>query len=554
MRRRGAVLLAVGLAAMLGLASAASAQDGGAAKQHHWPRRVVYFPVRVDLIEQSDYKPSHLQLYSSFNRGPWQASTKLPLSGLEDLGDGKKGFKFTADRDGEYEFSVQYWYADGSSSPKRADELAPMLSVVIDTTPPVVRLSPLGNGVEWSASDDNLDPRYVTLEAKFPSWTKWQTVAGWDDDKKKAAGRQLQTADSYAWKLRPGEELEVRVKARDRAGNEGYSPVVRVPGDTARPTTLPRDPGGTRDWPPGLGSRDPIEPRSTLPPPRIEYVNSPSITVDYAIQRMGRSGIKAARLFVLNDRLASGWQLAEEFKVNLMPSDRDQNLSLKYAAKDDGVYGFYVAPESGAGVKADPPRKDEPPMMYVVVDTDAPYVKITGVRVSPGGVRGPLVEITWEAADQNLLASPVSLEYSLDKNAVQWNEIKYRLENNLTKTTGRYVWEVPNEELWKFHVRIRATDKAANTGTFIWPEEVIVDLEKPAAGITGVHGAKTGGEAPSSSADPIRPPAKKPSAPKSPAPSPKPPAPTPKSPSESAGPKLPARPQIETPMLPELPK
>ena len=546
MRRRGAVLLAVGLAALLALGPAATSQEGGAAKQHYWPHRTFYIPVNVAVIEQSDTKPTHLQLYSSLNRGPWQAGTKLPLGKLQDLGEGKKGFAYTADRDGEYEFSVQYWYADGNSSPKRADELAPMLSVVIDTTPPAVRLSAIGNGVEWSASDDNLDPRYVTLQAKFENWTEWQTIKH----------RQFKTTDSHAWKLQSGQILEVRVLARDRAGNEGYSPVVRVPGDAARPTTLPREPGGSSDWPPGGGSRDPVEPRSTLPQPRIEYVGSPNITVDYTIQRMGRSGIKAASLYVLNDRLASGWQLAEEFKVNLMPSDRDQSLSLKYAADKDGVYGFYVAPESGAGVKADPPRKDEPPMMYVVVDTDDPFVKITGVRVSPGGVRGPLVEITWEAADQNLMASPVSLEYSLDKNAVQWNEIKYRLENNLTKTTGRYVWEVPNEDLWKFHVRIRAVDKAANTGTFVWPEEVIVDLEKPAAGITGVRGGNPGGATPSTPPEPITPPAKKIDVPKSrPSTTPKSTSPLPKSPSDPSGPRLPTtRPPIEAPKLPELPK
>ena len=77
----------------------------------------------------------------------------------------------------------------------------------------------------------------------------------------------------------------------------------------------------------------------------------------------------------------------------------------------------------------------------------------------------------------------------------------YRLDNSLTRDSGRYVWEVPDENLWKFYVRARAVDKASNTGEHIWsqkdsdgkdkPAEVIVDLETPAASINKVRGGNT---------------------------------------------------------------
>ena len=484
-------MLAIGVAAVLALAAPpATPQDAGGAAPYFWPHRTFYIPVNVARINQGESKPSDLQLYSSLNRGPWQAGKKFPLNGLQDLGDGKKGFQFTSDKDGEYEFSVRYFYADGASSPAKVDELSPMLGVVIDTTPPTVRLVAVGSGVEWDAKDDNLDTRNVTLQCKFPHWTEWKPITD----------RQFKTTDGYAWKMQPGQVLEVRVLSKDKAGNEGFSPVVRVPGDAAvtgfpKPVAV----GGGPEWIGNGGGGAPRDPLpaapggANTPQARIQYVNGKDITVDYTIQRIGRSGIKAARLFVLHDNDSAGWKAEGEFPVKLQPADKEQTLQLKYAAKDEGVYGFYVAPESGAGVKADPPRKDDPPMMYVVVDLKDPYVKITGVRVAPGGVRGPVVEINWEAADQNLMENAVSLEYSLDKNAVQWNEIKYRLDNNLTKTTGRYVWEVPDTELWKFYVRIRAVDKSANTGKYLWPDEVIVDLEKPAAGITGVRGGSNAG-------------------------------------------------------------
>lgn len=531
--RRGAALLAAGLAAVLVVVSAATPQDPS--QTHHWPSRTFYIPVNVDRINRSDPKPSHLQLYSSLNRGPWQAGPKYPVSGLQDLGEGKKGFKFTADRDGEYEFSVQYWYASGEPSPRKPDELNPMLSVVIDTTPPVVRVQAGANGVRWEAADDNLDPRNVTLQAKFPAWTEWKTVTD----------RPFKPTDSYAWKLKPGQALEVRVLAKDRAGNEGLSPVVRVPGTDAIGTAFPKGPSVVSpDWPPTNLPRDPITPSAGhLPQPRIEYVSSTDITVDYTIQKAGRSGVRAAHLYVQKEQ--GGWQFAKTFPIS-PAADTGKTLSLKYTAEKQGVYGFYVAPESGAGVRADPPRKDDPPMLFVVVDETDPAVKITGIRVAPGGARGPMVEIGWEVIDQNLLADPINLEYSVDKDAVQWKEIKYRLPpgtlradaNGLSRYVGQYTWEVPDENLWKFYVRIRAVDKAGRAGKDIWKDEVIVDLEKPAAGITGVRGGTptTSPSPPSSDSPPA------PSRPAPPERTPDPKVPPVVKPRVPGGPPLPAVP------------
>jgi hypothetical protein len=221
--------------------------------------------------------------------------------------------------------------------------------------------------------------------------------------------------------------------------------------------------------------------------PSIFYVNTLKFDVDYAIQRMGRSGVRAAHLFVIREQ--GPWQPAKgsPFPVNIKPTDKEQMLSLPYEADREGLYGFYVIPESGAGRRAADPVTADQPMVLVEVDTTAPYAKILGVQVTSGS-RGPQVEINWKVTDRNLMPRPVSLEYSVDKDAREWREIKYQLENNLTRETGRYVWEVPDESLWKFHVRIRAVDKAANTSVDVWDKEVIVDLEKPTAGIQKVRG------------------------------------------------------------------
>ena len=58
----------------------------------------------------------------------------------------------------------------------------------------------------------------------------------------------------------------------------------------------------------------------------------------------------------------------------------------------------------------------------------------------------------------------------------------------------RYIWEVPEKTPYKFYVRVRATDKATNTGDDIYAKEVIIDLDKPSATIEYVKPA--GGSAP----------------------------------------------------------
>jgi hypothetical protein len=463
-----------GLAVALVLASAATAQDDpfGGLQPHYWPHRKFVIPVEDKALSALNPKPTHIQLYSAVSRGPFQKAVKVPLNELQES-SGKKGILFEAPRDGDYEFAAQFVYADGTVSPPEK-ELGPQIRAIIDTVPPRVQLAAVGNGVEWLATDENLDPRYITLQCKWPSSSDWTTITD----------KTFRASDNYSWKMPAGKVLEVRVLAKDRAGNEGVSPVVRVPGDAAA-VGLPKT--GPTWVAPGTGAAPPQS--------RIDYVNELDFNVDYTVQRMGRSGVQAAHLFVLKDR--GNWELVKRFPVKLMPDDKGpHSMSLPYKAATEGTYGFYVIPESGAGKKADDPKRDDPPMVIVVVDTTKPYIQITGVQVKPGGVRGPLVEFTWKSADANPMPQPISLEWSLDKTAAKWNEVKYRLENNLTAETGRYAWEVPDEKLWKFWVRARAVDKAGNVGEFVWPQEVIVDLEKPSATIDRVRGGGTAPKAP----------------------------------------------------------
>ena len=475
MRRRHAFLLLACLLA-LALPPEARPQDPGL-QPYFWPHRTVGIPVNVEQIGKLQNKPSELQLYYWTNGRDLQKGPKLPLNGMQQLDGGKRGFLFSADRDGDFEFSVQFIYPDNTTSP-RSDELSPQQRVVVDTTPPQVRVYPSNTGVAWEVADDHLDAQGVVLECRWPGDQNWTKVTE----------RPFRTRDQFAWKLPAGKVLEVRVQAEDRAGNRGHSPVVRVPPDAATGVGFPK------------AGADPLSfnPNPNLPQARIDYVNTLDFHVDYTVQRMGPSGVRGAHLFVLKNQ--GNWDFVKKYDVNLIPSGKEQSISLAYSAKEEGIYGFYVIPESGAGKRANDPKRDDPPMVHVVVDKTAPYVRITSVQIRKGGARGPLVDITWEAADPNLMPQPISLEWSTDAKAAKWNEVKYRLSNT-SQNGGRYTWEVPDENLWKFYLRARAVDKAANTGEHIWgqdlpdkknaPTEVIVDLEVPSGSVNRVRGGNT---------------------------------------------------------------
>ena len=66
---------------------------------------------------------------------PFQKGPKLPLNSMQSLDGGKKGFLFTAERDGDYEFTVQFIYPDGSTNP-RTDELSRSSASSSTTTVP----------------------------------------------------------------------------------------------------------------------------------------------------------------------------------------------------------------------------------------------------------------------------------------------------------------------------------------------------------------------------------------------------------------------------------
>jgi hypothetical protein len=468
---RFAAICGVGAVLLLGRASAQEPK--------YWPNEKISFPIDTDKLAALDPKPAKLRFYAAPPKGKFELVAERRIDDLEEIVDPgskavRRGFNYKARGDGLEEFALQYVYGNGDIVPVNS-ALTPQFRIAFDTRPPLVRaVATASNTVSWTVEDENLLTDSVRVDVKYPNLQEWSPVAV----------RSFGTKDSYTWKEIPsGKVLEVRVTAKDKAGHLGQSNIVRIPtanvgaidgglsGDPLRST-----PGGRVGT--GFGGTDEFPNR-----PQIEYVKSSDLNVKSKLTRVTRSGVKEAILWVNDGK--GGWKEESRLKVAIEANAKDPAVDMPYKAPKDGLYGFIVLPVSGAGYKPDDPRDGDAAQWLVEVDTTPPTIEIRTIRVGPGGLSGPRVEIDWSATDKNLMPEPITLEYAKDATSPDkdWKVIAAKIPNS-----SRYVWEVDDKELWKFYVRATCVDKANNSARSVYKDAVMVDLEKPSAVIEKVNG------------------------------------------------------------------
>ncbi|MBX9585369.1 MAG: hypothetical protein K2X87_34105, partial [Gemmataceae bacterium] len=135
-----------------------------------------------------------------------------------------QGLNFEATADGEYWFRVAAISENGVRGPDDRTTGGPDLKVLVDTVPPEVRTTAARRdgaevAVEWAVADANPGRVRPTVISHRPAgdpnakWTEVGVPAGRTDARFEPNGAG---------------PVEVRVKVRDAAGNEGVSPTVTV--------------------------------------------------------------------------------------------------------------------------------------------------------------------------------------------------------------------------------------------------------------------------------------------------------------------------------------
>jgi RNA polymerase sigma factor (sigma-70 family) len=371
-------------------------------------------------------------------------------------------FKFTARRDGTYWFVVQTQDVKGDLEPPtdRLPGAAPSLKVCVDTKPPVINLalsSPAQGKmqVEWQVTDENLDVNSLELAYRVNNDSRFIPLPPGSYDEFVATLRRVNNDSRFiplppprsargeqAWGL-PDKtrSVEVRMKARDKAGNE-------VTGMIALP------PGGTRS-----------EARS---PDNVRYVNSRRFELDFEIENVGKSNVKAVEIWTTRNG-GSMWMPYKEVPPQ-GPFD------VEFAC--DGRFGFKLVAVSGAGLSGPRPKEGDEPDLWVEVDTVKPEVQILGADLEHGDGPGKLT-LRWKVTDKNK-PDLVKVSYA-ESPSGPWKAIDRKVA-----VDGPLEWEIPKDAPYQLYFRIDCFDLAGNGGGAITPNPVVLDHNVPRVRLKGV--------------------------------------------------------------------
>jgi hypothetical protein len=231
---------------------------------------------------------------------------------------------------------------------------------------------------------------------------------------------------------------------------------------------------------PGVGR----SPRGPLPP--LQYVNTTQVTLEYEVARFGPSGVGSVELYLTRDdgttwqRFASDQELRVPSPSDLGGSSGPIRRPLTVDLPGEGIYGFYLVVRSGAGLGKPPPQNGDAPQMRVEVDTTRPAAQLFAPEAIPG--RRDALVLSWTAADRNLAANPIMLEWA-ERQAGPWNAIASDLPNN-----GRFTWKLPPGLPYRVYLRLTVRDTAGNASMAETREPVLVDLNEPEGVILGIAG------------------------------------------------------------------
>jgi len=257
----------------------------------------------------------------------------------------------------------------------------------------------------------------------------------------------------------------VRLRVKDLAGNIGEAGTNAIVGqvDAGQPLAPA---GGAAVLPFGFPGGVPHR-----------LVNSKRISLNYELKDVGPSGVSAVDLWYTQD--GRSW--------NRYPLPKSEDGAapprpLVFDVNGEGIYGFSLVAKSGVGLGQAPPQIGDRPQVWVEVDLTRPVVQVHQVIVGRGSDKGKLT-ILWSARDKNLGRQPIILSYA-ERPTGPWTPIAQKVAN-----TGRYVWSMPEQVPYQFHVRVEAADLAGNIGEATTPDLVRVDLSQPRVNILNVEPA-----------------------------------------------------------------
>jgi hypothetical protein len=199
------------------------------------------------------------------------------------------------------------------------------------------------------------------------------------------------------------------------------------------------------------------------------YSDSFRFSLDYELEAVGANGAESIELWGSTDG-GKSWER--------WGSDPDLASPFDIETKDEGIFGFRIVVLGRNGLTTPRPLSGETPDIVIVVDKEKPDVRITGASYGEGDRIGSLV-IRYACTDPNLMQRPVTLAFS-DTPSGPWTTIAAGLQND-----GDYVWPADPHLPRRLYLRIDATDRAGNVGSYVLDQAIDAQGLAPRARIRG---------------------------------------------------------------------
>lgn len=398
---------------------------------------------------------SQLQLYVSTDSGrSWQSAASAPPE--------QGYFRFSSERDGSFWFAVQSFDKMNRAFPPNMEGATPNLKVVVDTQAPQISIQALNArasevGVSWIIRDENFST--AQIDAVRLDYRSLNAGATWIPLAVNAGATQ------FYWNPNTNGPVEVRVQARDQAGNVAES-FTRVSldggtGNNFTPTPGSGAPGYTRNYDPA-----PAGILNAPAPSDIKLVGSKRIALGYDLKDVGPSRVAAIDLWYTHD--------GRTWTKNAQPFADEAGKNLVFEVEREGLYGITLVAKSGVGLGERAPQTGDRPQVWIEVDLTKPVVSVRNVLVGQGIDKGKL-KIAWNATDKNLGPGSINLKYA-EQATGPWTSIADKLGN-----IGEYTWTMPAAVPYQFYIKVEAIDRAGNLGEDTTPQQVKVDLSIPRA-------------------------------------------------------------------------
>lgn len=421
-----------------------------------------------DLKLDIDYKPEQrktiqqVQLCVSQDEGQ-------SYQVMDAVTPDKDHLLFRAPADGIYWVSSVIVFKDGKRDPVDVSRAPPAMKLLVDATPPVVRLTAAQRAgdevtVEWTVDEKFPNDAATQVMYKPVGPTAigdWQQVPGASVVKRTARFRPTATGP-----------IAVQVVAHDLAGNTGSASREIPAGVTAgylapggktpdapsadsplpapslsglgggptppsAPPVLPASepavpaagaaphpaPAGT---PPAPAAAAPLpvttspaapkpmdvwtgaqaQPSYQEPPSNVQFISYARFDLQYQVET-GPSGVQRIDLYVTRDdgRTWTKWSTHDGREAPLRV-----RLDTPFNTQREGDYGFRLVPVSGAGLTDDAPSPGTQPEFRVHLDETPPLIRPYQPTADPNQ-RGALV-LHWQASDRNFGKDPIAIDWS----------------------------------------------------------------------------------------------------------------------------------------------